>query len=64
MVSDEKRGRHARPERTVRYVSRFNHQRRDTRVMELRWRRDTAVREGSESDQATPGGHSSLRASP
>ena len=64
MVSDERRGRQARPERTVRYVSRFTHQRVDTRVMELAWRRDAAVREGSEPDQAMPGRHSSLRASP
>ena len=62
MVSDQKRGTQGRPERTVGYVSRFGHQRVDTRVMELRWRREAAVREGSESDQAMPGRHSSPRA--
>ena len=64
MVSDQKRGKQARPERTVGYVSRFGLERVNTRVMELRWRREAAVREGSESDQAMPGRHSSPRAPP
>jgi hypothetical protein len=54
MISDQNREQQARAERTVSYVSRFGHQRVDPRVMELNWRRDTAMRHGSDSDQARP----------
>jgi hypothetical protein len=64
MISDEKREQQARAERPVSYVSRFGHQRLDTRVMERRWRRDTAARQDSDSDQAVPGRRFSPRASP
>lgn len=64
MVSDQKPEKQAPTERTVGYASRFGHQRVDTRVMELKWRRDAAVRDGSDPDQAVPGRRWSPRASP
>ena len=64
MVSDEKRGKQSPADWTARSVSRFGHRRLDARVMELRWRRDAAPRQGSDSDQAVPGRRSTPRASP
>jgi hypothetical protein len=54
MVSDQQAENQARAERTARYVSRFGHQRVDTRAMELRWRRDAAPREASDPDRTMP----------